>query len=220
MMPRIDTALIEGYEGMDAEARVAALEAFEYEAPEDTGPAVQKQLDEEKRERGKVKTALDKALKEISELKKGNKDAHETAEAIARQQLEDWKAEVAEAHKSELEKLEEQLEDFRKRERVSSHKALYAENGITDEKTVKQLLAFVESGTHASPEYQGHFAKALARAFEAKNVAANSTMPAPNGQASGPPKNRAELMALPTDKIAELKRANPDEYERLMRTYK
>lgn len=106
-MAKIDTKSIEGFNEMSAEEKLNALLGYEFEAPKQ----------DESAELTRVRNALNKASGEAAEYKR----------ALREKQTE---AERAEADRLERENaLQEQLNAYKARERVSTYKAQYMSIG-------------------------------------------------------------------------------------------
>ena len=104
-MAKIDVSGIEGFNEMSAEDKVNALLGYEFEAPKDT----------------KLKDALSKANSEAAEWKRKYRETQTEQERQA--------AELAEQQKS----MQEQLENYRAKERISSYANKLMAAGVDSE---------------------------------------------------------------------------------------
>lgn len=105
-MPKIDTSTIQGYAEMTAEQKLAALETFEY--------------DDKSADVKRYKDAVTKASGEAAEFKR-QLNAKMSDE-------ERTKAENDAAFKA----MQERLDAYEKREKISGAKSVFMENGCTD----------------------------------------------------------------------------------------
>lgn len=107
-MAKIDVSSIEGFEEMSAEDKVAALMGYEFEAPKP-------ESDE------KLKAALSKANSDAAEWKRKFRETQTEQERAA--------AELAEQQRA----LQEQLDGYKTRERISSYAKKLMEAGVDAE---------------------------------------------------------------------------------------
>lgn len=112
-MAKFDTTKIEGFEGMSAEEKLNAI--LEYEAPEPEVPQP------DTTEINKLKASLSKANAEAADWKR----------QLREKQSEQERAEAERAEASK--KLQEEVESYRKRERISTYKAKLMEAGVPAE---------------------------------------------------------------------------------------
>ena len=119
MAKKIDTSLIQGYDQMSVEDKLKALEGFEYEDNEN--------------ELERLKTSVTKANGEAAEWKRKHNDL------LSAEERE--KVEREEAQKKML----EELEAFRKSDRISKHKVSLMANGFS-EKNATAAAEALEAG--------------------------------------------------------------------------
>lgn len=168
-MPKIDTAKIENYANMTAEEKLAALEAFEYEA------------DNPDAER--LKAAVSKANSEAAELKRQLK-----ARMTEDEQKEAERAAAEAAIKAELESL-------RKDKTITEHKAQYLALGYDETLAGETAKAFADGDLAKVFANQKLFVENLKKAERAAALAGGSEPPAGKG-ATKDEKEKQELNAL------------------------
>lgn len=143
---KIDTTKIENYEQMSAEDKLAALEAYEFEAPapKDTSDEV-----------NKLKTALSKA----------NSDAAEWKRQFREKQTE---AERVEAERKEREAaVEEELRNLRRDKTVSGYVANCLALGYDKDLALKAAEAMADNDAAAIMECQQTFLENKKKELEA-----------------------------------------------------
>ena len=142
---KIDTNAIENYAQMTAEEKLAALEAYEFEAP----------APKDTEEVTKLKTALSKA----------NSDAAEWKRQFREKQTE---AERAEAERKEHEAaVEEELRTLRRDKTVSGYVAQCLALGYNNELALKAAEAMADNDAAAIMACQQEFLEAKQKEFEA-----------------------------------------------------
>ena len=142
---KIDTTAIENYAQMTAEEKLAALEAYEFEAP----------APKDNEEVTKLKTALSKA----------NSDAAEWKRQFREKQTE---AERAEAERKEHEAaVEEELRTLRRDKTVSGYVAQCLALGYNNELALKAAEAMADNDAAAIMACQQEFLEAKQKEFEA-----------------------------------------------------
>jgi hypothetical protein len=142
---KIDTTAIENYAQMTAEEKLAALEAYEFEAP----------APKDTEEVTKLKTALSKA----------NSDAAEWKRQFREKQTE---AERAEAERKEHEAaVEEELRTLRRDKTVSGYVAQCLALGYNNELALKAAEAMADNDAAAIMACQQEFLEAKQKEFEA-----------------------------------------------------
>lgn len=142
-MPKIDINAIEGYENMTPDEKLAALEAYEYEAPP-AGNGTELE---------KLKNAVSKANSEAADLKRQLK-AKQTAE----EQAEAERAATAKA-------LQEELETLRKEKTVSTYKSSYLALGYDENLAEETAKAMADGKTDVVFSNQKAFNEAQKQAF-------------------------------------------------------
>ena len=141
---KIDTSKIEGYADMSAEEKLAALEAFEIEAPKDNGDEVTK-----------LKNALSKA----------NSDAAEWKRQFREKQTEQ---ERAEAERAEREKaVEEELRGLRRDKTVSGYVAQCLALGYDKDLALRAAEAMADGDAASILACQQDFLEAKQKELEA-----------------------------------------------------
>lgn len=141
---KIDTSKITGYAEMTADEKLAALEAFEFEAPKDANDEVTK-----------LKTALSKA----------NSDAAEWKRQFREKQTE---AERAEAERAEREKaVEEELRGLRRDKTVSGFVAQCLALGYDKDLALRAAEAMADNDAATILACQQDFLAAKQKELEA-----------------------------------------------------
>ena len=170
---KIDTTKIENYAEMTAEEKLAALEAFEFDAPE------QKESDEVT----KLKAALSRA----------NSDAAEWKRQFREKQSESERAEAERAERDAAR--EEELKTLRREKSVSGYLANYLALGY--EKTLAQRAAEATADGNAAEimNCQQEFLEAKKKELEA---AALNKQP---GLSAGAPLTTADVDKAETNKL-------------------
>ena len=141
---KIDTSKITGYAEMSAEEKLAALEAFEIEAPKDNGEEVTK-----------LKNALSKA----------NSDAAEWKRQFREKQTEQ---ERAEAERAEREKaVEEELRGLRRDKTVSGYVAQCLALGYDKDLALRAAEAMADNDAATIFACQQDFLEAKQKELEA-----------------------------------------------------
>ena len=141
---KIDTSKITGYAEMSAEEKLAALEAFEIEAPKDNGEEVTK-----------LKNALSKA----------NSDAAEWKRQFREKQTEQ---ERAEAERAEREKaVEEELRGLRRDKTVSGYVAQCLALGYDKDLALRAAEAMADGDAASILACQQDFLEAKQKELEA-----------------------------------------------------
>ena len=141
---KIDTSKITGYAEMSAEEKLAALEAFEIEAPKDNGEEVTK-----------LKNALSKA----------NSDAAEWKRQFREKQTEQ---ERAEAERAEREKaVEEELCGLRRDKTVSGFVAQYLALGYDKDLALRAAEAMADNDAATIFACQQDFLESKKKEYEA-----------------------------------------------------
>lgn len=151
---KIDTTAIENYEQMSAEEKLAALEAYEFNVPKDTG----------NEEINKLKTALSKA----------NSDAAEWKRQFREKQTE---AERAEAERAEREKaVEDELRQLRRDKTVSGYIAQCLALGYTQDLAVRAAEAMADGNNADIFACQQEFLEAKQKEIEANALNKQPTL--------------------------------------------
>lgn len=157
---KIDTTAIENYEQMSAEEKLAALEAYEFNVPKDTG----------NEEINKLKTALSKA----------NSDAAEWKRQFREKQTE---AERAEAERAEREKaVEDELRQLRRDKTVSGYIAQCLALGYTQDLAVRAAEAMADGNNADIFACQQEFLE-----MKQKEIEANALNKQPTLTVGSPP---------------------------------
>ena len=120
-MAKIDTSKIENFDSMSDEEKIKALQDFDFTTSEE--------LEDELK---KAKKANDKLSSENAELKRQKK------------KLESEKADDDDAHKSEIEKLTERLDEMVKTNSINEYKANFIAQGYSEELALDTAKASVD----------------------------------------------------------------------------
>ena len=120
-MAKIDTSKIENFDSMSDEEKIKALQDFDFTTSEE--------LEDELK---KAKKANDKLSSENAELKRQKK------------KLESEKADDDDAHKSEIEKLTERLDEMVKVNSINEYKASFIAQGYSEELALDTAKASVD----------------------------------------------------------------------------
>lgn len=120
-MAKIDTSKIENFDTMSDEEKIKALQDFDFTTSEE--------LEDELK---KAKKANDKLSSENAELKRQKK------------KLESEKADDDDAHKSEIEKLTERLDEMVKVNSINEYKASFIAQGYSEELALDTAKASVD----------------------------------------------------------------------------
>lgn len=150
-MPRIDTSTIEGYDGMTADEKLAALEAYEYSDGSE-------ELD-------RYKTATTKANSEAAEYKRQLKDA--------KAQLEQASAKATEGQteaERKLAEVEKQLAEMRHEKVVSDYTARFASSGFDGDLSASAAKALADGDADAFFESLSSFIEAHDKALKAESA--------------------------------------------------
>lgn len=120
-MAKIDTSKIENFDTMSDEEKIKALQDFDFVTSEE--------LEDELK---KAKKANDKLSSENAELKRQKK------------KLENDKADDDDAHKTEIEKLTERLDEMVKVNSINEYKASFIAQGYSEELALDTAKASVD----------------------------------------------------------------------------
>lgn len=120
-MAKIDTSKIENFDSMSDEEKIKALQDFDFTTSEE--------LEDELK---KAKKANDKLSSENAELKRQKK------------KLESEKADDDDAHKTEIEKLTERLDEMVKVNSINEYKASFIAQGYSEELALDTAKASVD----------------------------------------------------------------------------
>ena len=120
-MAKIDTSKIENFDSMSDEEKIKALQDFDFVTSEE--------LEDELK---KAKKANDKLSSENAELKRQKK------------KLESEKADDDDAHKTEIEKLTERLDEMVKANSINEYKASFIAQGYSEELALDTAKASVD----------------------------------------------------------------------------
>lgn len=142
---KIDTTKISGYAEMSAEEKLAALEAYEFEAPKA----------DESEEVKKLKTALSNANSQAAEYKRQWREKQTEAER-------------AEAERAEREKaVEDELRTLRRDKTVSGYVAQCLALGYDKDLALRAAEAMADNDAAAIMACQQEFLEAKQKEFEA-----------------------------------------------------
>ena len=168
-MAKIDTSKIEGYAGMTAEQKLAALEAYDHPDPDMTGFV--------------EKSKLDKAAAEAAEWKRKHNAL--LSEEDKRKQ-EDADARAA---------MEQELADLRKDKVVAQYKAQYLAQGYPDKLASETAQALADGDTAKVFANQQKFLEEYAKTVRADTL---KKMPKPGsgGTGSDTPMTKADIMKI------------------------
>ena len=120
-MAKIDTSKIENFDSMSDEEKIKALQDFDFVTSEE--------LEDELK---KAKKANDKLSSENAELKRQKK------------KLESEKADDDDAHKTEIEKLTERIDEMVKVNSINEYKASFIAQGYSEELALDTAKASVD----------------------------------------------------------------------------
>ena len=120
-MAKIDTSKIENFDSMSDEEKIKALQDFDFTTSEE--------LEDELK---KAKKANDKLSSENAELKRQKK------------KLESEKADDDDAHKTEIEKLTERIDEMVKVNSINEYKASFIAQGYSEELALDTAKASVD----------------------------------------------------------------------------
>ena len=154
-MAKIDTSKIENYSNMTAEEKLAALEAFEYEA------------DNSDAER--LKAAVSKANSEAAELKRQLK---------ARMTEDEQKEAERVAHEAERDAL---LESLKRDKAVSERKAKYLAFGYDEKLAAETAKAFADGNMDIVDKNHALHIENVRKAERASSLAGDPKPPAGSG---------------------------------------
>jgi hypothetical protein len=186
IMPKIDTAKIENYANMTAEEKLAALEAFEYEA------------DNPDAER--LKAAVSKANSEAAELKRQLK-----ARMTEDEQKEAERAANEAAIKAELEAL-------RKDKAITESKSEFLALGYDEKLASDTAVALAAGDMKKVFANQKTFQEALQKAATAASLAGSPTPPA-GGAKKAPTKE--DIKTMPISELNALYTEQPELFKAL-----
>lgn len=167
-MPKIDTAKIENYATMTAEEKLAALEAYEYEA--------------DNSEAGRYKAAVSKANSEAAEWKKKH-----NALLTEEQQKEAARLEAEKAIKDELDAL-------RKENAVTKNKADFLGLGYDDALATETAKALADGDMKKVFENQKKHIENVKKAERAAALAGDQKPPAGGSGGVGITKEQFDAM--------------------------
>ncbi len=185
-MAKIDTSMIEGYENMTPEAKLAALEAFEY--------------DDNTAELKRYKDAASKANSEAAEWKRKH-NALLSEEEQKKQENEE-----------ELTTLRARVETMEKEKLVSDHKAKFLAMGYDDELAEATAQALAKGETDTVFANQKKFLETHDKSLKAELLKKTPTPPAGDG---GGEMTREKLRKMTDRERYEFSVNHPDEYKNL-----
>lgn len=145
MIAKIDVSKINGFDGMSAEEKLAALQNYEFEIP---------QSESDNAEVTKLQRLLSKANSEAADFKKQLREKQSEAERA--------EAERAEADKS----LREELEALKKDKTIASYQAKYLSLGYDADLAAKTAQAFASGDYETVFANQALFNEAQKKAFD------------------------------------------------------
>lgn len=196
-MPKIDTSKIEGYEGMTADEKLAALEAYEY--------------DDGSEELGKYKSATTKANGEAAEYKRQLKEANAKL-AEAEQSATEGQTEA----ERKLAEVERKLQEMEHDKTVSDYTARLAGAGFGRELSATAAKALADGDADSFFSALSDFVAEHDRELKAKQAMGSITPKTgtknPDGK-TGMTKER--LRKLTRVERAAFAAEHPDEYEAL-----
>lgn len=185
-MAKIDTASIEGYEGMTAEQKLAALEAFELPNPDYTG-FVKKEL-------------LDKATSEAAGYKKQLREKMSQDEQAAAQAAETLKA------------MQEELDTLRWEKAVGEYTSQFISLGY-DPTLAKATAEAMQKGDMATM-IKNH-AKFTADREKALKAELLKSTPVPPAGDPGEVMTIEKLRGMSPKERYDFSMSNPEEYKKL-----
>ena len=191
-MAKLDTTLIEGYDNMTPEQKVAALESLEYE--------------DHAAELEKTKNALTKANGDAAEWKRKH-NALLTEDELKRQK-----------EAEERQSIMDELNTLRAEKLISGYKASYMANGYDEalaEQTARALAAGEMDTVFAN---QKTFQEAHDKALKAQ-LMGGTPKPAGDGGDSGKGMTKEAFLKLPPLERQEYAKTHPDEYKQLYGGY-
>ena len=164
---KIDTTMIEGYDKMSPEEKLAALEKYEY----DDGSA----------EIQRLKSANTKASNEAAEYKRKYKEKLSEEEKKAQEAAE------------KQEQMEKELERLRLKEKVSDHKAKLLADGYDEALAQSSAEALAKGDTDTFFDNQKKFITAHDKAYKKQLMNENLE---PGGGDPPAPKTKEEIMKI------------------------
>ncbi|MBQ3265210.1 MAG: hypothetical protein IJH07_05480 [Ruminococcus sp.] len=168
---KIDTTMIEGYDKMTPEEKLAALEDFEYNDGSD--------------EIQRLKSANTKASNEAAEYKRKYKEKLSKEEQKAQEAAEKQK------------QMEEELEKLRLKDKVSTYKAKLLADGYDEALAQASAEALAKGDTDTFFTNQKKFIAAHDKAYKAELMKQNLE---PGGGDPPAPKTKEEIMKI-TDAV-------------------
>lgn len=168
-MAKIDTSKIEGYAGMTAEQKLAALEAYDHPDPDYTGYV--------------KKEALDRATSEAAEWKRKH-NALLTEDEKKKQEDADALAAIT-----------KERDELKKEKTVSDYKAQYLAQGYPDKLASETAQALADGDTAKVFANQQKFLEEYAKTVRADTL---KKMPKPGsgGTGSDTPMTKADIMKI------------------------
>lgn len=146
-MAKIDTSKIEGYADMTAEQKLAALEAFEYEVPEDKSSEVEA-----------LRKSLDKANSEAADYKKQLRAKQTDTEKVDAEQ------------KALIDNMKTELDTLRREKTISGYKAEYLAMGYDEKLAAATAEAKADGNTDVEFANMKKFHEAQKKAIDTDNL--------------------------------------------------
>lgn len=181
MAKKIDTSTIQGYSEMTAEQKLAILEAYEFE---DNSNEVER-----------LKNTISKANSEAAEWKRKHNDLLSEEERKQAEFDENQKA------------LHEELERYRKSDRVNKHKLSLMGNGFNEQMASEAAIALENGDNETFYKVQKSHLELVAKQLEEKLM--NST-PEPAKGVGGTVMTKAKFLQLGVEEQAEYIQNNPN----------
>lgn len=181
MAKKIDTSLIPGYAEMTPEQKLAALESFEYE--------------DNASELEKLKNSISKANGEAAEWKRKHN------ELLSEEERKKFEFEESQR------KMNEELEMFRKADRISKHKVSLMANGFSEEMATKAAEALESGDATTFYQVQRSHIEAVQKKLQEELMGGTPTPPAGQG---GTPMTKADFLKLDTNAQAEFIANHPN----------
>ena len=187
-MAKLDTTLIEGYNDMTPEQKVAALESLEY--------------DDHSAELEKTKNALTKANGDAAEWKRKHNALLSEEELKRQKEAEDRQA------------IMDELNTLREEKLINGYKTSYMANGYDEALADATARALANGEMDKVFANQKAFQDAHDKALKAQ-LMGDTPKPAGGGEDAGSAMTLDALRKMAPDKRAEWAREHPDEYKTL-----
>lgn len=187
-MANIDTSKIEGYEGMTAEEKVKALEAYSIADPDFSGYV--------------KKETFDKTASELAQTKKDLK-ARMSEEEVKKNEVENL-----------LKQYKEEAEALKKEKAIADNKAELLAIGYSDELATSTAKAMVEGDVATVIKNQASVIENVKKVAKGEAMA-STTPPAGKATDGALTVTKEQFAKMSYAEMAELYNSNPDLYNKL-----